>query len=344
MAVNNSLAPQQEGGKKMTFSQAIQLPAYQNLINSTLKDPKRANRFIASVVSAVSANPTLQKCEPATVLSAALQGEALELSPSPALGEYAMVPYGSKWNSQLGDYESYKAQFQIMTGGRLQLAYRSGQYKDLDVIEIREGEYKGKDKRTGKPVIDFIEDDDLRETKPIIGYYAYFELLNGFFKCIYVPKSKAIAHATRFSKAFDPVLYDKIQRGEQLNGWKEEKKAETPWIQHFDTMACNLALRMLLKNAPKSIEMKTAEEKEAEIENEGLASALAVDQEATEAEFFDGTGDDEAETTEESSVAETEAKTEKKPRSKKANTSGANFAETPTYEGQADFFDGEANQ
>lgn len=341
MAVNNSLAPQQEGGnKKMTFSQAIQLPAYQNLINSTLKDPKRANRFIASVVSAVSANPTLQKCEPATVLSAALQGEALELSPSPALGEYAMVPYGSKWNSQLQDYESYKAQFQIMTGGRLQLAYRSGQYKDLDVIEIREGEYKGKDKRTGKPVIDFIEDDDLRETKPIIGYYAYFELLNGFFKCIYVPKSKAIAHATRFSKAFDPVLYDKIQRGEQLNGWKEEKKAETPWIQHFDTMACNLALRMLLKNAPKSIEMKTAEEKEIEIENEGLASALAVDKEATEAEFFDGTDDAEDANPEEAPTGESKTKTEKKTRSKKVTTSGANFND----DGQAKFFEGESQE
>ena len=328
MAVNTSLAPKQEGGnKKMTFSQAIQLPAYQNLINSTLKDPKRANRFIASVVSAVSANPTLQKCDPATVLSAALQGEALELSPSPALGEYAMVPYGSKWNAQIGDYESYKAQFQIMTAGRLQLAYRSGQYKDLDVIEIREGEYKGKDKRTGKPVIDFIEDDDLRETKPIIGYYAYFELLNGFFKCIYVPKSKAIAHATRFSKAFDPVLYDKIQRGEKLNGWKEEKKAETPWIQHFDTMACNLALRMLLKNAPKSIEMKTAEEKEFEIESEGLASALAVDKEAAEEDFFDGT--DVEEITEDAPDPKPEEKPAKKTRSKKdgANLNDGFFGE-----------------
>jgi recombination protein RecT len=255
-----------------------------------------------------------------------------------------MVPYGSKWNSQLGDYESYKAQFQIMTNGRVQLAMRTAQYEELDTIEVREGEYKGKDKRTGKPIIDFIEDDDLRESKPIIGYYAYFKLLNGFFKCVYVPKSKAIAHATRFSKAFDPVLYDKIQRGEKLNGGKEEKKAETPWIQHFDTMACNLALRMLLKNAPKSIEMKTAEEKEAEIENEGLASALAVDREATEAEFFDGTGDDEPETTEEPSAVEPEAKTEKKPRAKKAASSGANFAEPPTYEGQADFFDGAAQE
>ncbi len=334
MAVKNSLAPQQEGGnKKMTFSQAIQTPAYQNLINSTLKDTKRANRFVAAVVSAVSANPTLQKCDPASVLSSALQGEALELSPSPALGEYAMVPYGSKWNSQLQDYESYKAQFQIMTGGRLQLAYRSGQYKDLDVIEIREGEYKGKDKRTGKPVIDFIEDDDLRETKAIIGYYAYFELSNGFFKCIYVPKSKAIAHAARFSKAFDVALYEKIQRGEALNGWKEEKKAETPWIQHFDTMACNLALRMLLKNAPKSIEMKTAEEKEFEIESEGLAQAIAVEKEATEAEFFDGSEGEDLSSDEKSSAVEPEAKPEKKARKKSVPTEKkpVNFNETDDF-------------
>lgn len=339
MAVSNQLT-QNNGGsveKKLTFSQAVQLPAYQNLINSTLKDPKRANRFIASVVSAVSANPTLQKCEPASVLSSALQGEALELSPSPALGEYAMVPYGSKWNSQIGDYETYKAQFQIMTNGRVQLAMRTGQYEELDTIEIREGEYKGKDKRTGKPIIEFIEDDEIRESRAIIGYYAYFKLLNGFFKCVYVPKAKAIAHAARFSKAFDIALYEKIQRGEQLSGWKEEKKAETPWIQHFDTMASNLALRMLLKNAPKSIEMRTAEEKEAEIENEGLAQALAVEKEATD-DFFEGSDAENA--TEKTTEGDSEAKPEKKTRTKKSSPSGANLAEPATYEASADFFDG----
>jgi hypothetical protein len=86
--------------------------------------------------------------------------------------------------------------------------------------------------------------------------------------------------------------------------------------------------------------MKAAEEKETEIENEGLASALAVDREATEAEFFDGTVDDEPEPTEEPSAVEPETKPEKKQRAKKTNTSSTNFND----DGQANFFDGASKE
>lgn len=261
MEVKNSLV-EKDGNQKLSFSQAINTPTFLGLIKNALRDEAKVTRFVTTVVSAVSATPALQKCEVPSIISSALQGEALGLSPSPSLGEYAIVPYGVGWDKTTQSYKSYKAQFQIMTNGVVMLAMRSGVYEDLDAIEIREGEYKGKDKRTGKPVIEFIEDDDERESKAIIGYYAYFKLLNGFFKSIYLPKIKVIEHAKRFSKAFDYDVYMKIQNSEKLKDWKEESKAETPWIQHFDTMAKNLALRKVLKNAPKSIEMRTAEEYE----------------------------------------------------------------------------------
>ncbi len=91
MQVGNSLT--QNGQKKLTFSQALETDDYKKLINTTLRDSKRANRFVAAVVAAVSATPALQDCSPSSILSAALQGEALELSPSPTLGEYYLVPY-----------------------------------------------------------------------------------------------------------------------------------------------------------------------------------------------------------------------------------------------------------
>lgn len=266
MEVKNSLV-EKDGNQKLSFSQAINTPTFLGLIKNALRDEAKVTRFVTTVVSAVSATPALQKCEVPSIISSALQGEALGLSPSPSLGEYAIVPYGVGWDKTTQSYKSYKAQFQIMTNGVVMLAMRSGVYEDLDAIEIREGEYKGKDKRTGKPVIEFIEDDDERESKAIIGYYAYFKLLNGFFKSIYLPKIKVIEHAKRFSKAFDYDVYMKIQNSEKLKDWKEESKAETPWIQHFDTMAKNLALRKVLKNAPKSIEMRTAEEYEEKNEN-----------------------------------------------------------------------------
>lgn len=265
MEVKNSLVNDTQ--EKMTFSQAIKTEQYQKLISTTLRDPKRANRFVASVVSAVSANPLLQDCTPQSILSSALQGEALELSPSQTLGEYYLVPYKKTVKDIKGNFVKISlCQFQIGTAGRIQLAMRTGLYRDLDAMEIREGEYKGKDKRTGKPVIEFIEDDDERESKAIIGYYAYYELLNGFFKAIYLPKAKVIEHAKRFSKSFNYEVYLKVKNGEELD-WQEKSKAETPWIQHFDEMAKNLALRKVLKNAPKSIEMRTAEEYEEKNEN-----------------------------------------------------------------------------
>lgn len=289
MAVTNSLA---KSGGNTPFSVAIQSDAYQKLINSAIRDEKRKNRFITAVMAAVSANPSLQKCNAATVLSAALQGEALELSPSPAMGEYAIVPYGQGWNAQKGDYESYTAQFQIMTEGRVQLAMRTGLFAELDVMTIKEGEYKGRDKFTGKPSFQFIEDDAERDKKPTIGYYAYFKLLNGFFKSRYFSKETVIEHAKRYSKAFDYDLYLKVEKGEEIKDWKLKKKAETPWIATFDKMACNFALREVLKKAPKSIEMRIAEEeseKEVPQITELLTPPKPETQESIEDDFFGNT-------------------------------------------------------
>lgn len=93
--------------KQPKFSVAIQSDAYKKLINNTLNDSKKAQRFIASISSAVASNPKLQECDAKTILSAALVGEALNLSPSNALGEYYLVPYNNK------DTGGKDAQFQL---------------------------------------------------------------------------------------------------------------------------------------------------------------------------------------------------------------------------------------
>ncbi len=97
MAVNNSLI-QQDGKikEKQAFSEKINSAPYQRMIANTLKDKATANRFISSIVSAVATSPTLQECTPKTVVSAALLGEGLKLSPSPQLGQFYMVPFKQK--------------------------------------------------------------------------------------------------------------------------------------------------------------------------------------------------------------------------------------------------------
>ncbi len=258
MNQNNKLQAQ-----KPRFSVAITTPQYQNLIHNTLKDPKRANRFIAAVSSAVAVNPQLQECDAGTILSAALLGESLNLQPSPQLGQYYMVPFKSKAKydrqGNLIDPECTKAQFILGYKGYIQMALRSGEYADLDVIDIKEGEYLGKDKFTGKPQFSFIEDDDYRESLPTVGYMAYFEYLNGFRKVIYWSKDKIISHADQFSQAFSASAYTKLQNNEIPE--KDMWKFSSFWYKDFDTMAKKTLLRQLIsKWGIMSTEMVTAME------------------------------------------------------------------------------------
>ncbi|MBQ8497548.1 MAG: recombinase RecT [Clostridia bacterium] len=285
--ISNSLAPTQTKNTKLTFSQALETDGYKKLLASSIQDPKRRARFVTAVVSAVSANPTLQRCDAKSIISSALQGEALELSPSPALGEYWIIPYRvGKADFAHPENDVYQAQFQLGVAGRIQLAMRTGEYADIDTVEIREGEYLGRDSRNGKPKFRFIEDENEREQKPIIGYLAYFELLNGFCHSVYFPKEKVLSWADRYSKAFDRKLYERYIKGE-VKDWKELQKCSSPWYETFDKMAENTVLKQCLKRGPKSIEMRAAEEKETEIENENaISDTFSVS--APEDDFFDG--------------------------------------------------------
>ena len=224
--------------KQPTFSVVIQSDMYKKLINNTLGDPKKATRFIASITSAVATNPALQECEPSSIVAGALVGEALELSPSPVLGEYYLVPFK---NSKEG---VTKAQMQIGYKGYLHLAIRSGQYKDIDVFEIHEGEFKGRDKETGKFKFEFIENEAERLSKPVIGYMGYFELLNGFRKTLYISKEEMEQHANTYSKAFNLEDYKKLQAGQIPE--KDLWKYSSFWYKNFDTMAFKTVLRQLI--------------------------------------------------------------------------------------------------
>ncbi len=162
----------QQLAQKPKFSVMITTQSYQNLINNTLRDQDRARSFTASITSAVAVNPALQECDAGTILAGALLGESLKLSPSPQLGQYYLVPFKNKRQ------QTVTAQFVLGYKGYIQLALRSGQYKDLDVMVIKQGEYSGKDPETGKARFKFIEDDDVRDALPTVGYMAFFEYLN----------------------------------------------------------------------------------------------------------------------------------------------------------------------
>ena len=223
--------------KKAPFSVMIQQDGYKNLINNTLGDPKRAAGFITAITSAVATNPQLMDCDPGTILSAGLLGETLQLSPSPQLGQYYLVPFNDR---KLG---RKVAQFQLGYKGYIQLAIRSGQYKKLNALAIKEGELIAYDPLNEEIEVQLIQDEAARAAAPTIGYYAMFEYLNGFRKAIYWSKAKMEAHALEFSQGY------------------RAKKGYTFWEKDFDSMAIKTMLRQLIsKWGIMSIEFQKAYE------------------------------------------------------------------------------------
>lgn len=256
--------------KEPTFGQIINSPSMRNTINKTLNDPAKATRFVSTLVAAVSDSSQLAQCDPKSVISSALKGEALGLNL--ALQGFHLLPFGNQCTFIIG----YK--------GYIQLALRTGLYEDLDAMEIREGEYKGKNPRTGQPVLEFIEDDDEREKKPIIGFYAFIQLKDGFFKSIYWSKQKMLEHASRYSAAFNLATYNKYMNGEKLTDREQRQVNNGPWYDTNGTqvaMGKKTVLRQLLNSgfAPLSIEMQNlmAEDSKNESENTDIADALATE-------------------------------------------------------------------
>lgn len=269
---------------QMPFSAYISSPKVQQSISNTLGDATKTKKFTASIISAVTSNPSLKECVPATIVSAALVGEALNLPPSPQLGRYYIVPYANKNNPTILDSNGYPVldaygkekkakdgQFILGYKGYIELALRSGQYEDIDAKEVREGEYKGLDD-LGRPVIEFIQDDEERLDKPVVGYMAYLILTSGFKKKIYWSKTKMKLHANKYSSAFDLEAYNKIQEGTMPQ--KDMWKYSSYWYADFDGMAFKTMLRQLIsKWGVLSVEMQTAFTKDmAVIDEDGNAT------------------------------------------------------------------------
>lgn len=230
----------QTTNKKLPFSAYITSDGIKNRINQIVGDENTGKRFISSIISAVSTNPTLAECDNASIVSGALLGEALKLSPSPQLGNYYLVPFNDKEKGKV-------ATFQLGYKGYIQLAIRSGQYKKLNVLAIKEGELINYDPLNEEIEVQLIDDETKREKAKTIGYYAMFEYVNGFRKALYWSKEKMKAHALQYSQGY--------------RADKQKKTAYTFWSKDFDGMAYKTMLRQLIsKWGIMSIDMQTAYE------------------------------------------------------------------------------------
>ena len=265
MAVQNSLVKKQN--QRLGITAYLTQDAVKNQINNVIGG-KDGQKFISAIVSAVNNNSALQECTNQSILSGALLGESLKLSPSPQLGQYYLVPFNDKEKGKV-------AQFQLGYKGYIQLAIRSGQYKKLNVLAIKEGELIRFNPLEEEIEVKLIEDEEVREQAETIGYYAMFEYTNGFKKAMYWSKKKMEAHAIKYSPGYKRD--------------KDKGTAWTFWSKDFDGMAYKTMLRQLIsKWGVMSIDMMSAMDADMAVINEDGTKTYVENEPDTDTEVIDG--------------------------------------------------------
>lgn len=241
----NKLAP--TNTEKKPFEAFLSESAVQSKISALVASKEEGSQFMAGITSAVVTTPALARCSHQSILNAALIGQSLHLPPSPQLGYYYMVPFDDKERGP-------QAVFVLGYKGFVQLAARSGQYRKINVSPIKEGELVRLD-----PIWEQIEfnpcmDPLEREQRETVGYFAFFETVNGYVKWLYWPKEKMRLHAETYSPGYQRDL--------------EKGTENTFWAKDFDAMGCKTMLRQLLpKWGPMSVDMQRAYE----LDNQGSA-------------------------------------------------------------------------
>lgn len=246
---------------KIGFTSFITSNAVTQKINSIVGSERDGAKFIANIVASVQANPTLKECSNQSILSCALVAHSLNLSANPTLGQIYMIPYNNK---QTGMKE---AQIQLSYKSYIQLAIRSGYYKKINALAIKQGELVKYDPLEEEIEVKLIEDEEEREKAPISGFYAMFEYQNGFRKCVYWSNEKMLSFADKYSQSFNRKTMQDIIDG-KVNE-KDMWKYSSPWYSQYEMMGVKTVLKNLLsKYGILSIEMQEAIEKDQAVIND----------------------------------------------------------------------------
>lgn len=243
------------GNNKIGFTSYITSTGITQKINSIVGSEKDGAKFIANIVASVQANPVLKECSNQSILSCALVAHSLNLSANPTLGQIYMIPFNNK---QTGMKE---AQIQLSYKSYIQLAIRSGYYKKINALAIKQGELVKYDPLEEEIEVKLIDDEEEREKAPVAGFYAMFQYSNGFKKAIYWSNEKMLAHADKYSQSFNRKTMQDIIDG-KVNE-KDMWKYSSPWYSKYEDMGIKTVLKQLLsKYGILSIEMQEAIEKD----------------------------------------------------------------------------------
>lgn len=230
----NDLATTNKPNKPITIKDYMSAPAVIKKMQEMFQTPEAVRQFSTAVISIAGSDELLSVAEPRSLFNACLTAASLNLPINKNLGFAHIIGYKNNRNGGV-----VEAQFQLGARGFKELAQRSGQYKFINQGDVREGELKGRNRLTGEIEFVWCEDEAERLKLPVIGYFSYIQLQNGFSSTLYMSKEEVTEHGKRYSQAF--------------------KRGYGPWVDNYEAMALKTVSKLnISKNGPLSIELQKA--------------------------------------------------------------------------------------
>lgn len=265
--MNNVVSQQQTNVAKQErpidlFKSVINAPSVQTQFNNALGEHKDA--FVASLIDLFTGDKSLQTCKPQMVIAEALRAATLRLPLNKALGFAYIVVYNNSVKNPDGTWTKVPTPTFIPGyKGYIQLAMRTGQYRTINADYVYEGELRKVNKLSGE-----IAFDGDKKSDKIVGYFCYFELLNGFSKTLYVSVEDMAAYAKRYSPSIGKNTTIEQLISKANDGIVSKKVG---WEGNFNDMALKTTIRRLLsKYGYLSVEMQNALSKD--VEEQEMAS------------------------------------------------------------------------
>lgn len=230
----------------------INAPSVQEQFQNALGEHKDA--FVASLIDLFTGDKQLQTCKPALVIAEALRAATLRLPLNKALGFAYIIVFNNSVKNADGSWSKVPTPtFVPGYKGYIQLAMRTGQYRTINADFVYEGEMRKVSKLTGEIAL-----DGEKKSDKIIGYFCYFELLNGFNKTLFVSVEDMAAYALRYSPSFKGNKKPSAEALIKL-AQANQPSSKVGWEGNFNDMALKTVIRRLLsKYGYLSVEMQNA--------------------------------------------------------------------------------------
>lgn len=219
--------------KAITIKEYIAAPQVKQKMDEMLVEPRMIRQFTTSVISLAGSDDLLADAEPRSLFNACLTAASMNLPINKNLGYAHIIGYNNKRKGIV------EAQFQIGARGIKELAQRSGRYKIIHQGDVRDGELIGRNRLTGEIEFKFVADDEIRSKLPVVGYFSYFRLDNGFESTLYMSVKELRDHALKYSQSF--------------------KKNFGPWVDNFEAMCLKTVSKLnISKNGPMDVNLQDA--------------------------------------------------------------------------------------